>query len=148
MCLKVQWHSYILVFPSRKMETVVFFMLIHYIHNFKFWFKKLFTKSNALATSWSPIQGVTEMKRKVSWRWPSPKNFAVEPQEKEKWSYPCKRPWRPIRLWDVEAPIFSRKLAHRWKWGCQPYAPACRPLPAGIFLKIFTSKGDFVTVLK
>jgi hypothetical protein len=22
-------------------------------------------------------------------------------------SYPCNRPWRPIRLWDVEAPTFS-----------------------------------------
>jgi hypothetical protein len=35
-----------------------------------------------------------------------------------------KRPWRPIRLWDVEAPAFSSKSAHRWRWGCQPYAPA------------------------
>jgi hypothetical protein len=27
-------------------------------------------------------------------------------------------------LWDVEAPTFSRQSAHRWQWGCQPYAPA------------------------
>jgi hypothetical protein len=27
-------------------------------------------------------------------------------------------------LWDVEAPTFSRQSAHRWRWGCQPYAPA------------------------
>jgi hypothetical protein len=39
-------------------------------------------------------------------------------------SYPCNRPWRSIRLWDVEALTFSRQSAHRWWWGCQPYAPA------------------------
>jgi hypothetical protein len=42
----------------------------------------------------------------------------------KKKSYPCNRPWRPIELWDVEAPTFSRHSAHRWRWGCQPYAPA------------------------
>jgi hypothetical protein len=26
---------------------------------------------------------------------------------RKKYSYPCNRPWRPIRLWDVEAPKFS-----------------------------------------
>jgi hypothetical protein len=30
----------------------------------------------------------------------------------------------PIGLWDVEAPTFSRQSAHRWRWGCQPYALA------------------------
>jgi hypothetical protein len=39
-------------------------------------------------------------------------------------SCPCNRPWRPIGLWDVEAPTFSRQSAHRWWWGCQPYALA------------------------
>jgi hypothetical protein len=29
-----------------------------------------------------------------------------------------------IRLRDVEAPTFSTKSAHRWRWGCQPHAPA------------------------
>jgi hypothetical protein len=38
--------------------------------------------------------------------------------------YPCNRPWSPIGLWDIEAPTFSRKSAHRWPWSCQPYAPA------------------------
>jgi hypothetical protein len=38
--------------------------------------------------------------------------------------YPCNRPWRPIGLWDVEAPTYSRQSAHRWRWGCKPYAPA------------------------
>jgi hypothetical protein len=42
----------------------------------------------------------------------------------KRWIYLCNRPWRPIRLWDVEAPTFSRQSAHRWRWGCQPYAPA------------------------
>jgi hypothetical protein len=39
-------------------------------------------------------------------------------------SYPCDKPWRPIGLWDVEAPTFSRQSTLRWRWGCQPYAPA------------------------
>jgi hypothetical protein len=38
--------------------------------------------------------------------------------------YEYNRPWRPIRLSDVEDPTFSRQWAHRWRWGCQPYAPA------------------------
>jgi hypothetical protein len=25
---------------------------------------------------------------------------------KVRWSYPCNRPWRPVRLWDVETPTF------------------------------------------
>jgi hypothetical protein len=39
---------------------------------------------------------------------------------------PCKKPWRPTGLWDVEASAFSRQSDHRWRWGCQSYAP--RPL--------------------
>jgi hypothetical protein len=34
-------------------------------------------------------------------------------------AYPCNRPWRPIGLWDVEAPTFSRQSAHRWRRGYQ-----------------------------
>jgi hypothetical protein len=44
-------------------------------------------------------------------------------KKKKRWSYLCKRPWRPIGLWDVESPTLSRQSAHRWRWG-QPYAPA------------------------
>jgi hypothetical protein len=40
------------------------------------------------------------------------------------WSYPCNSPRRPIELWDVEAPTFSRQSAQRWRWGYQPYASA------------------------
>jgi hypothetical protein len=36
----------------------------------------------------------------------------------------CNRPWRPIGLWDVEAPTFPRQPAHRRLWACQSYAPA------------------------
>jgi hypothetical protein len=43
---------------------------------------------------------------------------------KKRWSYPCSRPWRPIGLCDVEALTLSRQSAHRWRWYCQPYAPA------------------------
>jgi hypothetical protein len=31
------------------------------------------------------------------------------------------RPWRPLRLREVEAPTFSKQSAHRWRWGSQPY---------------------------
>jgi hypothetical protein len=48
-------------------------------------------------------------------------------------NYPCNRQWRPIGLWDVKAPTFSRQSANRWQWGCQSYAPAT-PLPPARFL--------------
>jgi hypothetical protein len=50
--------------------------------------------------------------------------------------HPCNRPWRPMGLWDVEAPIFSRHSARRWRWGCQSYAPAAlypRKIPGNNF---------------
>jgi hypothetical protein len=53
----------------------------------------------------------------------------------------CNRPWRPIGLWDVEAPTFPRQSAHRWRWGCQPYAPTDRPLPPGRFLVLISLRG-------
>jgi hypothetical protein len=31
-------------------------------------------------------------------------------------NYPCSQPWRPIGLWNVEAPTFSRQSAHRWRY--------------------------------
>jgi hypothetical protein len=30
-------------------------------------------------------------------------------------SFPLYRPWRPLGLWEVEAPTFSRQSAHRWR---------------------------------
>jgi hypothetical protein len=41
-------------------------------------------------------------------------------------------------LWDVEAPTFSRQSAHRWRWGCESYALAGRPLPTGRFLELIS----------
>jgi hypothetical protein len=40
------------------------------------------------------------------------------------WNCSCNRPWRPVGLWDVEVPTFSRQSAHRRRLGCQLYAPA------------------------
>jgi hypothetical protein len=34
---------------------------------------------------------------------------------KEKQSFPCNRPWRPIGLLYVEDPTLSRQSAHRWR---------------------------------
>jgi hypothetical protein len=61
-------------------------------------------------------------------------------REVKKQSYPCNRPWRPIGLWNVEGPTFSRKSAHRWRWDCQPQAPAAL-YPPGIFLVLISVRG-------
>jgi hypothetical protein len=55
--------------------------------------------------------------------------YCVSPSEargkkKKKIKLSCNRLWRPVLLWDVQALTFSRQLAHRWRWGCQPYFPA------------------------
>jgi hypothetical protein len=54
------------------------------------------------------------------------------------------RPWWPIGLWDVGAPTFSRQSGHRWRWGCQPYAPA-----SGRFLVVISVRGwvDFRAIV-
>jgi hypothetical protein len=39
-------------------------------------------------------------------------------------SWLCNRLWRPIGLWDIEAPTFSGQSAHRWQSDCRPHAPA------------------------
>jgi hypothetical protein len=49
-------------------------------------------------------------------------------------------PWRPIGLWDVDDPTFSRQSAHRWRWDCQPYAPSAL-YPLGRFLVLFSVRG-------
>jgi hypothetical protein len=51
-------------------------------------------------------------------------------------SYSCNRPWRLIGLWNIEAPTFSRKSAHRWQWGCQPYVPATLYPPERFLVRI------------
>jgi hypothetical protein len=62
--------------------------------------------------------------------------------KKKRQSCSCNRPWRPMGLWDAEAATFSRQLAHRWWWGCQPYEPAAL-YPPGRFL-ILISVSDCV----
>jgi hypothetical protein len=54
----------------------------------------------------------------MSWLHPSHSTWNSVPDSSK-----ANRPWRPIGLWDVEAPTFFRQSAHRWRWGCQPYAP-------------------------
>jgi hypothetical protein len=44
-------------------------------------------------------------------------------------------------FWDVDASIFSRQSANRWRWGYQPYASAGRPLPPGRFLVLISVRG-------
>jgi hypothetical protein len=44
-------------------------------------------------------------------------------------------------LREVEAPTFSRQSAHRWRQGCQPYAPAAF-YPPGRFLILFSVRGS------
>jgi hypothetical protein len=36
---------------------------------------------------------------------------------------------------------FFIKATNRWRWGCQPYAPAGRPLPPGRFLLLISVRG-------
>jgi hypothetical protein len=38
--------------------------------------------------------------------------------------YSCKRLWRPVGLWDVDAPIFPRKSDHTRQRDCPPFVPA------------------------
>jgi hypothetical protein len=52
----------------------------------------------------------------------------------------CNRPWRPIGLWEVEAPTSSRQSTHRWRWDCQPYAPTALYQP-GKFLVLISVRG-------
>jgi hypothetical protein len=52
------------------------------------------------------------------WRRPAPT------QRCTKVALSLKQALEAHRLWDVEVPTFSRQSAHRWRWGCQPYAPA------------------------
>jgi hypothetical protein len=47
---------------------------------------------------------------------------------------------KAIRLWEAEAPTFSRHSARRWRWGFQPYAPAALYLP-GRFLVLISVIG-------
>jgi hypothetical protein len=60
------------------------------------------------------------------------------------WTPPL--PWQGNRtrgstgLWDFWAPTCSTQSAHRWRWGCQPYAPASL-YPPGRFLVLISVRG-------
>jgi hypothetical protein len=84
-----------------------------------------------------------ESQRLTAWSMAQPNNqltTAVFKISSKRWSYPCNRPWRPIGLWDVEAPTFSTQSAHRWRRGCQPYTPAAL-FPTGRFLVLISVRG-------
>jgi hypothetical protein len=73
---------------------------------------------------------------------PGPEAYHSTPttaEVKKTWIYSS------IGLWDVEGPTFSRKSFHRWRRGCQPYAPAGRPLHPGKFLAPVSLRGWFDT---
>jgi hypothetical protein len=72
--------------------------------------------------------------------WNIPRALSSEVKGKKTQSYPCNRPWRPIGLWDVETSTFFRQSAHRWRWGCKPYAPAVL-YPPGRFLVLISVRG-------
>jgi hypothetical protein len=89
--------------------------------------------------NWNKLTSQTNEKHEVSPR--RIHQFMYAFIYKKKQSYPCNRPWRPIGMWYIEAPTSSRKSAHRWRWGCQPYAPAGRHLPLGRFLVLISVSG-------
>jgi hypothetical protein len=45
-----------------------------------------------------------------------------------------KETFRPIGLWDVRAPTFSRQSTHRWRWGCE--VPAALYSPGRLLVTI------------
>jgi hypothetical protein len=47
-------------------------------------------------------------------------HFILPMNEDKRWNYPWNSPWRPIGLWDIEAPAFSRQSAHKCQWTCHP----------------------------
>jgi hypothetical protein len=51
-------------------------------------------------------------------RWPCSLCEAVSCKMKWKWSHFFNRQWRPLALWAIEDPTFSRKSNHRWHSDC------------------------------
>jgi hypothetical protein len=48
-------------------------------------------------------------------------------------------------LWDVEASTFSRQSSHRWRWGCQHYAPAALyPQEGSLYWFIFETESKYL----
>jgi hypothetical protein len=56
-------------------------------------------------------------------------------------SYPCNRPVKAHKVVRRRGSnIFSKQSAHRWRWGCQPYAPAAL-YPPRRFLVLISVRG-------
>jgi hypothetical protein len=86
------------------------------------------------------ISGISFLHWRWSWRMQflSSKLISFIPLLRGKrQSYPCNRPWRPIGMWEVEAPTFFRESVHRWRRGCQPYTSAAL-YPSGRFLVLIS----------
>jgi hypothetical protein len=58
------------------------------------------------------------------WTWMNEKRMATNHRRIIIKNYPQNRPRSSIGLWDIKDPTLSKQLAHRWRRGCQPYAPA------------------------
>jgi hypothetical protein len=56
------------------------------------------------------------------------------------WVYPYNRPLEAHRFVRRRGSQSSRQSAHRWRWGCQPYAPAAL-YPPGWFLVLISVRG-------
>jgi hypothetical protein len=59
----------------------------------------------------------------------------IKVKERKRDSSPYNRPWRPISLWDVDAPTFPRKSPYRWQWG------SATRYPPGRFLVLTSVRG-------
>jgi hypothetical protein len=96
-----------------------------------------------IAGLYAPVSGVH-----LWYNQPSKSHSLDEKKKGGGQSSPCNRLCRPIGLWDVKAPTFSRKSAHRWRWGCQPHQPAGN-YQLGRFLVLIFDRGwvdPFATV--
>jgi hypothetical protein len=60
---------------------------------------------------------------------------------KKRQNYLCNRSWRPIGLWDVEAPTFSRTICPQTAVRLSALR-AGRPLPSGRFLVLISVRGS------
>jgi hypothetical protein len=66
------------------------------------------------------------------------------PTNKVKQSSLSHRPWSLIGFWGVEDPTLYRHSAHRWCWGCQPYAPAVALLHRNMRIALLCSRYSFL----
>jgi hypothetical protein len=101
-----------------------------------FWFQTLAESKTNLLWNWRIV-----LKRGISTVEHNCMEFSCCAYKRNRQSYPCNRPRRPIGLWDVEASIFPRLSGHIRRWGCQPYAPTGRRLLPGRSLVLISVRG-------